>query len=136
MELSTFEEEFTFEDIAKYLGLCNNSVNIIKTLKLEDDFIRFFEGKDDINFCKQDLKYIFNGKEIIGYMTSLDDVVILDSNLKPESMILFIEGDELIKENVEKALEVVKNKTGVNVNCCFGFKKSDKNRIIGLLTGD
>ena len=136
MDLSTFEETFTFEDIVKYLGLSNSSVNLIKTLKLEDDFVRFFEGRNDINFCKQDLKCIFSKKAIIGYMTSLDDVVVLDSNVKPESMILFIEGDEFSKENVEKALEVVKNNTGVNVNCYFGFNKSDKNRVIGLLTGN
>ena len=124
------------QDIVEYLGLSDTSVNLIKTLKLEDDFVRFFEGREDINFCKQDLKHIFNGKEIIGYMTSLDDVVILDSNAKPESMMLFIEGDEFTRENVEKALEVVKNKTGTELNCLPGFKKSDKNRVIGLLTGN
>ena len=123
MNLYTFEEVFTFEDIVEYLGLSNTSVNLIKTLKLEDDFVRFFEGKNDINFCKEDLRHIFNKKEIIGYMTSLDDVVILDFNVEPESLMLFIEGDEFLEGDVEKALEAVENKTGVKVNCYPGFKK-------------
>ena len=68
-------------------------------------------------------------------MTSLEDVVILDSNAKPESMMLFIEGDEFSEEDVDKVLEVVKNKTGVELNCLTGFKKSNKKEILSLITG-
>ena len=129
--MDVFEEkELTIEEIVGELKISKCSYDKIKELNMIDDLILMFRKYNDINICQSDLKYVFCGKEIIGYISSL--IVNIEENKEAKSVVIFIQD----KEYDETIVKTIMDKINVKqLDCLIGFKKSTNKRICGFIIG-
>ena len=132
------EKEPTLEELVYDLKISKKSYEKLIELSMLDNLKLLLKKDNDISLCQSDLKNVFDGKDIIGYIGWKEEnisISIFDATKEVKDIIIFLQDKEYKESMMNEIIDTIKNEKNFNINYVFGFKKSFNKKIWGLIVG-
>ena len=132
------EKEPTLEELAYDLKISKKSYEKLIELSMLDNLNLLLKKDNDISLCQSDLKNVFDGKDIIGYIGWKEENIsinVFDATKEVKDIIIFLQDKEYKESMINEIIDTIKNEKNFNINYVFGFKKSSNKKIWGLIVG-